>query len=485
MMRELLRAINAMASERSSDPLAYFDPLPHQLEYLTAAGQHRKRILRCGNQLGKSTVGCLEDLMYALGRHPYDPMQPLARQWVIGSTRQQSLSCQQATWSLVPKHLVAPGQRWDPAEGFGRNNPHLRLRVPGTDKLSIINYVSDRQGTLALAGATVDRVRFDEPIRPETFGEAAARVRQGANRLSFTLTPVGRDCTWIRDMVERGELHETHTRLTPEALIHTRSGLPKRTREGEVCDEAWVNRTITDCLPYEVPVRCHGDWDFATEGAYFAGFKAADVSIGGHLIDQPTGDDLALYLGFDHGTGIGNQTACLIGFAKDGTLWVLAEWSRAQLSTVEADARDVITMLNTLGVTWSDLQQAYGDIPAGQGVARRGNIDLEDGLRKVLKLRTRKALQPRIRTTASKRGKGANPRQAAQYAYRWLHRLMAEGKFRVLKSCEGLIEALGRWDGTPAHQSKHLVDALHYAASGVIAAQRRNSGGRARVLRVR
>lgn len=476
-MRDLLRALRAQVQDRTADPLAHVDLLPHQDAYLRAAATHRKRLLRLGNQLGKTYVGCLEDVLYSLGRHPYDPLPPLSRQWVIGSTRQQSLSAQHATWSLVPRDLVAPGQRYDSAEGFGRNNPYLRLKNG-----SIIHYVSDRQGTLALAGATVDRVRFDEPVRPETYGEAAARVRQGANRISFTLTPVGRDCTWIRDMVERGELHEIHARMEPETLIHVRSGLPKTTREGEVCNAEWVERTIADCLPYERPVRIHGEWDFAVEGSYFAGFRAADVSLGGHLVDHPPTSDLALYLGIDHGTGVGNQTAVLVGFAPDGCLWVLDEWSRPQLSSIKEDAEEIVGMLSRMSVHWPDLVQAYGDIPAGHGAARRGNADLEEGIRKCLGLRSRKSLTPRIRTTASKRGKGSNPRQAAQYAYRWLHRKMAEGRFRVLKQCEGLTAALGRWDGAPASSYKHLIDALHYACSGVIAQRRK---GRARVLRVR
>ena len=283
-------------------------------------------------------------------------------------------------------------------------------------------------------------------------------------------------------MVEAGDLHEVHARMTADTLTYVRSGLPKRTREGEICDAAWIERTIADCLPYEVPVRIHGAWDMAVEGAYFAGFKPADVSLGGHLVEHPPSDDMALYLGFDHGTGVGNQTAVLVGFTPDGTLWVLDEWQRTQLSTVRDDAEEIVGMLSRMSVSWPDLVQAYGDIPAGQGPARRGNADLENGIRKVLGMRSRKALMPRIRTTASKRGKGSNPRQAAQYAYRWLHRRMAEGRFKMLKQCEGLTAALGRWDGSPASSFKHLIDALHYACSGVIAQRRK---GRSRVLRVR
>lgn len=476
-MRSLLRAVRALEHDRKRDPLAAVDLLPHQLAYLEAAATHRKRLLRCGNQLGKSFIGCYEDLLYALGRHPYDPLAAMPRQWVVGSTRQQSLACQHATWSLVPKHLVAPGQRYDTAEGFGRNNPYLRLTNG-----SIIHYVSDRQGTLSLAGSTVDRVRIDEPIRPETYGEVAARVRQGANRISLTLTPVGRDCTYIRDMVERGDIHETHAKLTAATLVHVKSGLPKRTRDGEVCDAAWVERAIADCLPYEVPVRIHGQWDMAVDGAFFAGFRAADVSIGGHLVDQAPDSDLALYLGMDHGTGIGNQTAVLIGFSDDGVLWVLDEWSRENLATVRSDARAVLAMLERNGVGWSDLVQCYGDIPAGQGAARRGNLDMEDAIAAELGYRTRKALTPRIRTTTSKRGRGSRPRDAARYAFRWLHRKMADGKFRVLKHCEQLTAALGRFDGSPASKYKHVIDGLHYAASGVIHARKT---GRSRILRIR
>ena len=475
--RTLLRALRSLAADREANPLEHVDLLPHQDAYLRAAADHRKRLLRLGNQLGKTFVGCLEDLFYALGRHPYDPVHALERQWVVGSTRQQSLSAQHATWSLVPKHLVAPGQRYDAAEGFGRNNPYLKLTNG-----SIIHYVSDRQGTLALAGATIDRVRFDEPVRPETYGEAAARVRQGANRISFTLTPVGRDCTYIQEMVERGELFETHARMTPDTMTYVKSGLPKLTRDGQICDAAWIESTIKDCLPYEVPVRIHGEWDMAVDGAFFAGFRAASRSLGGHLVSTLPDVDFTIYLGMDHGTGIGNQTAVLVGFAPDESVWVLGEWSRENLATVQADAKEVLKLLDRLGLQWSQLQQVYGDIPAGKGLAKRGNGDMESAVAKELKLRSRKALRPRIRTTASKRGKGSNPRQAARYAYQWIHRKMAEGAFYVHESCEQLTTALARWDGTPASKYKHVIDAMHYACSGVIAQRR---AGRGSVLKVR
>lgn len=475
--RAILRALRSLAADREANPLEHVDLLPHQDAYLRAAAEHRKRLLRLGNQLGKTFVGCLEDLFYALGRHPYDAIGPLERQWVVGSTRQQSLSAQHATWSLVPKHLVAPGQRYDAAEGFGRNNPYLKLTNG-----SIIHYVSDRQGTLALAGATIDRVRFDEPVRPETYGEAAARVRQGANRISFTLTPVGRDCSFIQQMVERGELHETHARMTPETMRYVKSGLPKLTRDGQVCDASWVESTIADCLPYEVPVRIHGEWDMAVDGAFFAGFKPASRALGGHLVSTLPDVDFTIYVGFDHGTGIGNQTCVVVGFDPDGVLWVLGEWSRENLATVKSDAVEILKLLDGLGLQWSQIQQAYGDIPAGQGLARRGNGDLETAISRELKLRSRKALRPRIRTTASKRGKGSNPRQAARYAYQWVHRKMAEGTFFVHETCEQLTTALSRWDGTPASKHKHVIDALHYACSGVIAQRR---AGRASVLKVR
>jgi hypothetical protein len=325
-------------------------------------------------------------------------------------------------------------------------------------------------------------VRFDEPVRPETYGEAAARVRQGANRISFTLTPVGRDCTYIQEMVERGELFETHARMTPDTMTYVKSGLPKLTRDGQICDAAWIESTIKDCLPYEVPVRIHGEWDMAVDGAFFAGFRAASRSLGGHLVSTLPDVDFTIYLGMDHGTGIGNQTAVLVGFAPDESVWVLGEWSRENLATVQADAKEVLKLLDRLGLQWSQLQQVYGDIPAGKGLAKRGNGDMESAVAKELKLRSRKALRPRIRTTASKRGKGSNPRQAARYAYQWIHRKMAEGAFYVHESCEQLTTALARWDGTPASKYKHVIDAMHYACSGVIAQRR---AGRGSVLKVR
>ena len=54
--------------------------------------------------------------------------------------------------------------------------------------------------------------------------------------------------------------------------------------------------------------------------------------------------------------------------------------------------------------------------------------------------------------------------------------------FYVHESCEQLTTALARWDGTPASKYKHVIDAMHYACSGVIAQRR---AGRGSVLKVR
>jgi hypothetical protein len=124
-------------------------------------------------------------------------------------------------------------------------------------------------------------------------------------------------------------------------------------------------------------------------------------------------------------------------------------------------------MLSRWRLRWTDLDFAHGDIPAGApgSVDRKGNLDIEDALRRRLGLRSRRDLKPRIWT--AKRGVGAGA-GSWDYGERWLYKAIAGRRFFVHARCARVRECFGRYDGTSSSEFKHAIDAVRYGLKPMI-----------------
>jgi len=164
---EALAKMRAIVQACQEDPLAWISWLPVQASFL--ADPAAIKLLRAGNQVGKTWAGLAEVHYQALGRHPLRPIAPRPEgarfeAWVVCSSWAQSLAIQEKLWHIARRYLV-DDCKYDPINGFHANKPAARYKNG-----AIVRFKTGNQDSLDLAGATINLVLFDEPPLP--FGEA-------------------------------------------------------------------------------------------------------------------------------------------------------------------------------------------------------------------------------------------------------------------------------------------------------------------------
>ncbi len=467
-------ALRIAAERTKANKLAQMRWLPPQHAFLT--DRSRVKMIRTGNQAyGKTTVG-LADLIYrCLGHHPFQPVPSAPVEcWVICASFKSSVKIQKKLWELLPRDQVVIGTRFDERHGFGANAPCV-LFCNG----SSIHFRTTKQDVLDMAGATIDVALFDEPPRNRrVFEEVRKRVMARNGIVMISMTPINADVDWIREMAESGVITDLHFKLEPQYLIPV--GEKRAIKiNGVRRDEKWIAQVREDTAEWERPVTVDGEWEMRSEGNLFKAFRPAPAANGGHVSGVVPSVPLLLSLGIDHGLGTGRQTSILIGVletpgSKYPKVWVVSETHSDGMTTTERDAEDIELMLGRMAIDWSSLDYAYGDKPTGPTghMSTKGNLDLEDSLRRRFKLKDRTELKPRIRS--AKRGRGS-AQQVKQMGLRFLHELMLEGNLIVSPACAWLIECLSQWDGTDTSKHKDAIDALRYALRPWIMGERRTS----------
>jgi phage terminase large subunit-like protein len=219
----------AMAAARLSrrtqtDPLAYFTPTQPQLDFLSHTS--RIRLARSGNQIGKTTMGLVDLIYRALGSHPYQLVRAAPIEaWILCQSWESSLSIQGKLWELLPKDCLALDTEYTAGKGFRGKTPVVRLRNG-----SIIRVRTVAQGTLALAGSTIDVCLIDEPCPESVYNEIIPRVFARNGVVMITLTPVGADLKWLKALVEAGIVTDMHFPLTPENTRPIGAREPRKTQ---------------------------------------------------------------------------------------------------------------------------------------------------------------------------------------------------------------------------------------------------------------
>lgn len=472
--RALARTLNATRR----DPRTTWRPLPKQYAFLRSA--HRRRLLRAGNQWGKTTAGAVDLVCTVTGVNPWCPEQetPYACEaWVICASWEQSVTIQRKVYELLPKDLLHPDTQFDEARGFRGRYPTFRVkhRAGGW---SLVRFKTMGQGGLRLSSATINYAWFDEP--PEStriYSEITKRVMRAGQygRVIITMTPVNADVDWIMKAVEQGQIEDHHARMEPDEYVpmvrhgsEWEPGLePICLDDGTPCDERWIQAQLADTLPHEIPVVCHGEWRMTALAPVFPLFRDE------HITTRVPQGRVELHLGIDHGVRSHTQVAVLSAVVRGSgpddqdSVAVLAEYVGQVETSEDDDADGILRMLESVGVLWSDLDQVHGDrAHAGQGRGQTVSGKSNEGLAKAIS-RHRNARKHGIRAELhppiqrAKRGV-SNRAGSVEWGCTWLHRAMVRGRFTVHPRCVHLIASIRGYDGTANSPESHAVDALRY-----------------------
>lgn len=473
---KLIELAKQMRDMKRDNPLPHVQWLPGQMAFLTSTASIA--LYRAGGQhSGKTWAGAAELIWRMIGKHPFKEVKPgPIRAWCVAGTGDQVGVVQRKVWDLVPKHLVAPGCRFDSRKGaFVGRVPGLRL-INGSE----CTFKSGGADLLNLASDTLDYIWNDEPPDSEdAFNEFCARLLKSRGDIRITMTPAGRPVGWLRKRVEEGKpgdrnsIVDLHFPLTAANMIPVGQTKPLRLGDGTVCDQAWIDDLIGRYSPEQVPVRVHGGWEYATTTSAFRDVWNPTTMVTNVGI---LGKGIVLLLGVDHGKRMGKQVAYLIQLERipstdpqgDGVrIHVLDEYvDTTGKATPRQDARGLLAMLKRHGAGWHNLDEAFGDRVHAPGTAeRKSNEDLSVELGKLLGMKP-EHLAPQLWTV--KRGEGAGDEGHAQWpGVRWLKHLMAMNRFSVDPRCVRLIEALPKFTGAD-DDWKDPIDALRYGCKSYI-----------------
>lgn len=478
---------------RRAKPLDYVSWIKPQDVFLRHRG--KRKILRTGNQLGKTWAGIAETWWRLTRSHPYRPdlnAKPPPRIIVIGATWPQVNTIQRKLWELCERSQLADGCVFSDRKGaFVGKYPSVRLKNG-----AVAVFTAAEGDVISIAGDTVDAVWVDEPrIEPRLYGELQKRVMRKGGDIYCTFTPVNAPVGWLRDMIggqdekiERGQLpesariHDLHFRMTPENLVFVDTGKPMTLDDGTECDADWIAIEKAKCIEYEVPVVCDGEWEFRVEGALWKHYR--DSGPDTHVVTRAAIEALArdwrVLLGIDHGDDAFASCASLVlaSGGRNPDIVILDEWHSDGSTTTEQDAAHILDMVNrNLTGGWADLDAVFGDVPHSgkkRSEGRKSNAQLTAALRLLLGLtRTREPLPTPILPVRK-------PPGSRTRGFRFIHNAMLKaGAWRVVEACARSRHCLLKFDGRENTPESHQIDAIRYALTNEIEAGAHDSKGRA------
>jgi phage terminase large subunit-like protein len=233
------RAEQALERRRLENRLAAYVPYAKQKAFHDAGRLHRERLLRAGNQLGKTVAGCAEAAMHLTGEYP--PWWQ-GRRWERAVTAWAGSPTAQTTRDTVQRLLLgAPGDPSafgtglipkkaivdvSPARGVPDAVESVRVRhvAGGVSRLVFKTY---DQGRERWQGETLDFVYFDEEPEMALYTEGLSRTNATKGMAYMTFTPL----LGISDVVMRFLREPSPDRSDTVMTIEDAEHIPVEERE--------------------------------------------------------------------------------------------------------------------------------------------------------------------------------------------------------------------------------------------------------------
>lgn len=458
-LAELEAMFLTVSDHAANHPLDWCDWTYRQQEFIALARASEIALFRAGNQVGKTHVGA----GLTIGACLEKPIEA----WVVCTSWSQAVAIMTKVWDLVPKDAIRPGQNFSRRSGFGKDNPALEFANG-----SIIRFRTTNQGAEALAGATVDWIWIDEPTDEEIYRELEKRLGRRKGRMIITLTPVNRDCRWLRELVDDGAIPEVHARLDDRALTFERTGERMTLPDGTPLDDAWIERAAKKTPMAWRPVVLHGEWDMRVVGQFFDNFdRERHVTAAPQWAASPAPRP-RWTLGLDYSAADRDYGQCAVLSQVQTTsdrsgpvdrIHVVDEVVLAGSATNEELARKVLQMLARHGLRWRDLSEVWGDLPVAASAIERSNVETARAIARETGVPLT-ALLPRIGNTKEGRGSYGSRSSGCRYLYERL----ATGQITIDPRCTHLCDGLDKWDYSEDHPYKDIIDALRYGLRSVI-----------------
>ena len=172
-IKDLAKSVKALSKRNASDPLTYFRPTPPQRAFL--ADPAKVKMLRGGNQVGKTAAAVVLLLWHCLGRHEYlDIDPPPITAILVTHSHAQSRIIMKKLYEMIPPKELHPSVEYKEGRGFTGLAPFVRF-----NNGSIIRVKTVGSGSLGLASETANLCVIDEPVEMEIFNECLARTLRG------------------------------------------------------------------------------------------------------------------------------------------------------------------------------------------------------------------------------------------------------------------------------------------------------------------
>ncbi len=233
-----LATLRTLAAKRvAENRLALYRPYPKQLEFHASGGPLtvRERLLKAGNQVGKTWSAGFEHAMHLTGRYPdwwpgtvFD--EPVAG-WAASETSQGTRDTVQrillgpvGAWGTgaIPKDAIADIKR--AAHGVPDSVETILVRhggggdvQAGTSRVTIKTY---DQGRLRWQGETLDFVWFDEEPPEDIYFEGLTRTNARGGIVTLTFTPLKGMSEVVRRFLQEKPAGTVVTNMTIHDAAH-------------------------------------------------------------------------------------------------------------------------------------------------------------------------------------------------------------------------------------------------------------------------
>lgn len=429
--------VQKLAEEIRRDPLRFERYRVGAAAPLFHADTSREKILRAGNQWGKTRAGAREMLWIMTGDHPWRKVKkPPVRGRIVTYSWAQSVEVQRRINEILPKFMVE-GYDFNENRGYVGARIKLKKEYGG----SMVEIMTAGQESIAHGAAALSFVWIDEPPPRNLYSELLARLLVKKGTLFITMTPIGRPVDWLLEEIEEGRLSDHRFDLTPDNCPHL--------------GQDQIDSIAHKYLPHERPQRMHGHWHGESPDRFFEAFSQQAVT------DELPRGEVSIAIGIDHGEGVGKEAAILMLYTggEFPKIWIIDEYRNTKRTDPDEDAAGILEMLRRHEIHPGEVDLAVGDInTAGKG---GGGIKVNDALSDAVRRQTKTRHAPFVIRSARK-GRGS-----VMYGSRLINYAFRRGDLTIHPRCKTLLHSFQHFKGNE-EDLKHPLDAARYAISSIL-----------------